>query len=298
MTNSTPGYGELNVIDYLDANDGSLVDLRDRYHGVCVQLLMVIVMFYIFVCNCIQSVKMVMKRPGQVAPWSCTVVALSGVIYMGAVSKAAPVCLTIAIMGTNTLLLERAYLAHQRSRLVLTLGVVIILISPVFIAVSLMTLIPNFSHSAGCYIQYPSYYPYVRLAVDIPANIVFSISFIIVIYRQYKRYGDQCWKKLAREGVITMMLVIISSIICAIGNAVEVLGSASDILFIIDWVLISTLLVGSTYRIEILRENSNSDSANHQRNKRQNTPKRYQRYSGVCQPTGFSSHTNLCSKTM
>ncbi|KAI9592816.1 hypothetical protein BDF19DRAFT_424988 [Syncephalis fuscata] len=242
-------YGKLTSVDYLAANNGTITDIRARFHGVRTQIVLVMIMFVIFASNTIKSFSLVAKRPNQVAPWCCFIAALMGVIYLAGftipsnlpggpscktVIDAASVCLTIAIMATNTLLLERAYLAHRCNRWMLFIGAGLILTSPAFIIVSITKLEPRYSPASGCYGHYPDYYPYVRLAVDVPANIVFSISFTIVIYQQYQRFGDQCWKQLAKEGITTMMLVILSNFLCTIGNVIQVFHEASDALFILD----------------------------------------------------------------
>ncbi|KAI8055875.1 hypothetical protein BDF22DRAFT_774130 [Syncephalis plumigaleata] len=55
--------------------------------------------------------------------------------------------------------------------------------------------------------------------------------FLIVVYRKYRRYGEQCWKILVREGILTMLFILGSGFLCMI-------------------VLISTIIVESLRRLD------------------------------------------------
>jgi hypothetical protein len=73
------------------------------------------------------------------------------------------------------------------------------------------------------------------MVTDAPINIGFSVAFLMVIFRQYKRLGDGCWKKLAHDGMATIMLIVLSNTLCMIGNILSMLGHFTDMLYLFDW---------------------------------------------------------------
>jgi hypothetical protein len=56
----------------------------------------------------------------------------------------------------------------------------------------------------------------VRSLPDILAKFALSVAFILVIYKNYKRYGSKCWTMLLSDGIQYASLVILSNVICAI----------------------------------------------------------------------------------
>ncbi|KAI9597995.1 hypothetical protein BDF19DRAFT_433223 [Syncephalis fuscata] len=127
-------------------------------------------------------------------------------------------------------------LACGRPRWFLIIGIILIIVpGPIYITIVQYSSTSRYSEIHGCYIQYKSYLPYARIALDLPSNIIFSAIFLMVIYRHYKRYQEACWKKLAKDGVITMLLVVASNMLCFIINATEVIKENGDLLYIVDW---------------------------------------------------------------
>jgi hypothetical protein len=43
----------------------------------------------------------------------------------------------------------------------------------------------------SCITIYPNSLPWIKFALDVPINTVFSITFIMVVYRQYRRHGKK-----------------------------------------------------------------------------------------------------------
>jgi hypothetical protein len=242
--------GDLNAIEYLMSADGSKEEYQRRSVGVHLQVISIMAMLFIFLYNGYRSILMTIRRSHKVSSWCCLVNTLTGVCYVTGAALAhhmpyGPSChtvvwaaiigMTIATMSMNTLLLERAYLAHQRNLLLLIFGILLILPAPTFIYRAWFEVTATFSPTSGCYAKYPPSFPTFRLLIDLPPNLVFTGAFLMVIYQQYKRFGDRCWKRLARNGVVTMLLVALSNLICMLCNVFNVLGEMSDVLFIVDW---------------------------------------------------------------
>ncbi|KAI9599245.1 hypothetical protein BDF19DRAFT_419538 [Syncephalis fuscata] len=249
--------GKLNGIEYW-ANSDDITVVRERSIAVHMQILSNVMLLLLFIRNTKRALVMVVRRSNKLAPWCCLIATSIGVLFFGGFTMAhhmpggpsciqviwcSIICLTTSTIAVNTLLLERAYLAHCCNRWVLVMGILFIAPAPVLIYLNWIKIHATFSHKAACYADYPHYFPYVRAALDAPPNIVFSLSFISVIYRQYRRYGGQCWANLVHDGVVVMMLVVTSNLVCFIGNVISVFGEATDYLYVIDWAITTTLLV-------------------------------------------------------
>ncbi|KAI8049209.1 hypothetical protein BDF22DRAFT_657857 [Syncephalis plumigaleata] len=263
--------GNLNAIEYIMSADGSKEEYQRRSVGVHLQLISIMALLFIFIYNSYRSVRMTFKRSHKVSSWCCLVNTLTGIFYVAGAALthhmpygpscrtvvwAAIIGMTIATMSMNTLLLERAYLAHQRSRFLLIFGVLLIIPAPTLIYRAWLEVVATFSPSSGCYAKYPASFPSFRLLIDLPPNLVFTCAFVMVIYQHYQRFGDRCWKRLARDGVVTMLLVVISNLICMLCNVFSTFGEMSDVLFIVDWAVTSTLAVENTYRMSASRLNT------------------------------------------
>ncbi|RKP27533.1 hypothetical protein SYNPS1DRAFT_26814 [Syncephalis pseudoplumigaleata] len=283
--------GALNAIEYLLDANGSLEEYQRRSVGVHMQLLSIMALLFMFMFNAYRSIQMTFKRSHKVSSWCCLVSTMTGVAYVGGAALnhhmpygpscrtvvwAAIIGMTIATMAMNTLLLERAYLAHQRNRFLLVFGIFLILPAPTLIYRAWIEVEAKFSPASGCYAKYPASFPSFRLLIDLPPNVVFTCAFVMVIYQQYRRYGDRCWKRLARNGIVTMMLVVVSNLTCMLCNVFNAFGEVSDVLFIVDWAITSTLVVENTYRMTSSRLHTSTldekSKTPHQRNQHRRLP--------------------------
>ncbi|RKP27534.1 hypothetical protein SYNPS1DRAFT_26815 [Syncephalis pseudoplumigaleata] len=243
---------------------GDLRAIQRRSKGVHLQLILVVMLLMVFLRNTFCSIKLLVKSPRKLAHWGCFISTFAGIVYLCCFAlphhlPGGPSCnkviwgavsgLCVSTMSTNSILLERAYLANQRNKWFLLAGILLIVPAPMLLVVTYLHVTPTFNPSSGCYITFNVLFPYFRLLIDLPPNMVFSAAFSIVIYRQYKRFGDRCWKRLAREGMVTMVFVVMSNFTCMVCNVLNVFGEATDVLFIVDWWITTTLLVESTRRI-------------------------------------------------
>ncbi|RKP05080.1 hypothetical protein THASP1DRAFT_33089 [Thamnocephalis sphaerospora] len=249
--------GELNYNDYL-VQSATMAEARERMRGLSVQLMLEVVAFCFFMRNFYYSIIMLYQAPRRLAVWCCVLQTVPSVTFsagfaLAIIAPHGPSCraaiwvvvvgLIISADAANVLLLTKAYLVHQRNRWLLVAGILLIIPSPLAIWViwyrSYMVMTPE----VGCLVKYPLYFPWLKFGLDAPINIIFSISFLLVVYRQYRQHGSNCWKDLARDGLITMLVVVTSNLICAFGTAFTVLGDLSEMFWVGDWVVTSTLLV-------------------------------------------------------
>jgi hypothetical protein len=142
--------------------------------------------------------------------------------------------MVISSLCVDTVLLNKAYKVHNRSRLILVAGIGLSLCQFSFIYVVVHHSVTRQPLTDGCLIDYPLYYPWQRLFLDLPVNIIFSISFLMVIVEQYRRFGLNAWAQLSEEGLIFMSLTSLSSIGAALIGALHGLGDYSDWIFVFD----------------------------------------------------------------
>ncbi|CAO3685041.1 unnamed protein product [Rhizopus stolonifer] len=154
------------------------------------------------------------------------------------------ICVNIGDMTLQFVLLWKAYLGNNRSRVMLGLGTLPILAIAVFIFVNL-TVGKSISHfnNGACLTDYPTYIVVVKAAIDFTSNIFLSGCFILVIYRHYRILGNSIQKALLTEGLIYCFGVCISNIITGILITLQILGGNSPVLYTIDWYLASYLII-------------------------------------------------------
>ncbi|RKP10194.1 hypothetical protein THASP1DRAFT_28034 [Thamnocephalis sphaerospora] len=240
--------GELNYNEFL-AQSADLSEARTRMSGPSILLLFGTISFFIFARNFYYSIVLLYNSKRKLAGWCCffqtfpgiviIVIGLCGILPNGPSCRAVlwPVAIgrIISADAANVLLFTQAYRAHQRSRWLLAAAIIFIAPTPVSVWV-----IWNYSYitttaHAGCTLNYPDYLPWLKFGLDTPINIVFSVAFLMVVVRQYRRSGTACWANLARDGFVTMLLVVASNIFCAFGVAFRILGDLSPTLWVSDW---------------------------------------------------------------
>ncbi|RKP04885.1 hypothetical protein THASP1DRAFT_33298 [Thamnocephalis sphaerospora] len=248
--------GELNTIEYVMEAQGDLPEMRARTRGALMQLSVNVVANYVFFRNMIISAKMLHRRPHVLATWCCLIQALAGIAYtifaLTLTMPGGPSCrvtlwnigigLAISPICVSIVLLQKAYIVHNRNRWLLIIGSVLILPQPLvtyYAWSSPAVMVPI----TACLSYYPRYFPWVKFATDAPINTVFSLAFLIVVYRQYRQFGSGAWARLVRNGIQTMCLIVLSNFICMLCAALEVLGLFSEMFIVLDWILTSLLLV-------------------------------------------------------
>ncbi|RKP06993.1 hypothetical protein THASP1DRAFT_24781 [Thamnocephalis sphaerospora] len=150
--------------------------------------------------------------------------------------------LAVSPMCVSAVLLQKAYVVHGRSRLLLAIGIALILPQPVI--TYYLWLHPTvMDHTTACTTVYPQFFPWLKFGLDAPINVVFSVAFLIVVYRQYRLFGSGAWARLVRNGIQTMGFIVLFNFVCMFAAATEVLGLFSQMFFVMDWAVTSLLLV-------------------------------------------------------
>jgi hypothetical protein len=69
----------------------------------------------------------------------------------------------------------------------------------------------------------------------VPLNVLFSTIFSHVAYKQYRLFGSDAWRRLAKDGIQTMCLVTACNIICGLIMIFEIGGDFSQLSVAVDW---------------------------------------------------------------
>ncbi|RKP05296.1 hypothetical protein THASP1DRAFT_26180 [Thamnocephalis sphaerospora] len=260
--------GEMNAIEYvLDAQD-DFTEMRIRARGTFRQLLVNVIAAYVFFRNLIISVQMLRRHPKVLATWLCLLQAATGVVYslyaLTLTLPNGPSCrttmwavglgLAVSPICISAVLLQKAYVVHDRNRWLLAIGIVLILPLPL-ITYYMWSHPAVMARTTACITVYPHFFPWLKFGLEAPLNVVFSIAFLIVVYRQYRLFGTGAWAHLVRNGIQTMGFIVFCNFLCMFAAAAEVLGLFSQMFFVMDWVITSLLLV---YHCRNLRTGSSS----------------------------------------
>ncbi|RKP06812.1 hypothetical protein THASP1DRAFT_31372 [Thamnocephalis sphaerospora] len=137
------------------------------------------------------ALPMVIARRNQPVQWICLVQAVSGVIF-GAmlISISLPgdsncqmlvwtgvPLMTISLMCADVVLVMKAYVAHGRLKPLLYLGAFMVMLQFVPSALILRKTKLFMTTSYACATDAPAYYPWLRLGLDLPINILFLQRF-------------------------------------------------------------------------------------------------------------------------
>jgi hypothetical protein len=87
----------------------------------------------------------------------------------------------------------------------------------------------------GCVTNYSPFLPWSWFGTMVPLNILTSAVFSYVAYQQYKLFGSDAWKRLAKDGTQTTCLVIVCNVTCGWILIFEIGGDFSEMSFIADW---------------------------------------------------------------
>ncbi|KAI8056556.1 hypothetical protein BDF22DRAFT_666868 [Syncephalis plumigaleata] len=248
--------GETSVWDYLQTYE-SLDDARRRVYSNDIQVFMNATMFAVFLRNTWRAILLVKHKPASTASWCCLIQAGMGVatqiVNLSTVFPNGATCrtcnwvystgITVSSICVSICLLLRAYVITNRSRLLLLVGILLMLPLPGTIWIFWVASLSQNSPDYACTSIFPWYLPWFRLGLDMSINSVFSIIFLRVIIQQYKKMGNGCWKKLQSDGIIYLCCVVLSNILCALIVAFKIIGGLSEMMFIYDWLITSSLLI-------------------------------------------------------
>jgi hypothetical protein len=248
--------GEYNAIEFMEKLSGDMEAMYSFYFSTGRQTITNAICTLLFFRNLRISIRMIAMRPNALVGWCCAMQSIVGLIMMFAclsivfpsgcscreLTWIGSVCLTISAWCTGSVLLQKAYLVHDRNRWLLTIGIILLL--PQMYTCYIFWTTPIIMHpSFSCFMVYSDSFPVIKAAIDIPINVIFSVIFIRVVYQQYRKFGADAWARLAREGIQTMCMVVAVNISCMLIVLFELLGTFSSHFIIIDSIVTSVLLV-------------------------------------------------------
>jgi hypothetical protein len=241
--------GELNIVDYMLQHTEDRALLQLRINGIRLQLALNIIVACLFTRNLYYSIKMLMYKHKMFASWCCLLTSILGIIQgvvfgmgvlLGALNCRSIYWYVILAVGlitiiNNIIMLEKAYLALRRRRWILYVGSIFLLpqlfLSLLVLKYSKVQLKDGF----GCIMEYQEFVPWCWFGLNAPLATVFSGIFARVAYKQYRVYGSDAWRRLARDGIQTMCLALLCSILCAIGAIMRIGEQFSTYFYFFDW---------------------------------------------------------------
>jgi hypothetical protein len=147
----------------------------------------------------------------------------------------AVVVIILSLIFSNLVILQRAYLSQCRQTWVIVAGVVAILPFLGFIVATIGYSYVEMSEENGCVAHYPDILPYLWFGGVVPVNLLFGGIFCHVAYKQYRMFGTDAWKRLARDGIQVMVIVTGFNLIFAFCVFARVGGGKTEIFFVLDW---------------------------------------------------------------
>ncbi|KAI9591052.1 hypothetical protein BDF19DRAFT_456555, partial [Syncephalis fuscata] len=218
--------GDINISEYIwQAHDNEAI-LRQRYTNLNFQFVPFIIGAVVFSTNAIKVGIITAKYPYKLAPWCLLSSAYFGVFNFftygpscNALVWTTVISLTISTVLTNLMLLERAYLAYLPALM--------------YMVAAWWCADIRLSNRYGCYMKFAFYLPYFRLLLDLPCNL-YALRYSLRLF-------------ITRNGIITMVLVILSNIICFFLNLSGILKKAMRFF---------TRLIGKFITVTLLTEST------------------------------------------
>jgi hypothetical protein len=234
--------GELSGFEHIFYNVDNIETMRLRTTGIFIQTFFHTILLVTFTYNTFKAIQQLRSRKYSLMAWCCIIQSLTGVIYClttlsssiipkGASCRVvlwtAGIGIVISSICVSIALLQQAYLAHGRNKKLLITGIIMIIPQPIVSYITMITPVIPIG-GTGCVLLYPDSLPWIKFALDAPINTVFSVAFIIVVYRQYRLRGKKAWKHLTRTGIRTFGSIILCNFICMLAAAIDILGIISS----------------------------------------------------------------------
>ncbi|KAI9592018.1 hypothetical protein BDF19DRAFT_452888 [Syncephalis fuscata] len=266
--------GEKYLYEYIAETSGDVRAAHARLSSLYLQCITNMLIAVIFSKNLLMSLRMVVNRPFILAGWCCLIPSLFGIgwtilvvlYFFDTVNCRVSIWYFIVVIAASSIsntaiMLHKAYLVLLKQQWILIVGIVLMVPQLVFMPFFLAFSWATTELDGGCVVHYSDIVPLYWFGVTIPINILFSGIVSYIAYKQYKAFGSEAWKRLTRDGIQTMCLVVVFNVICATIILSKVIGNYSDMFFVADWVITSTILVHhcATPR---KRARSTSESAN------------------------------------
>ncbi|KAI8057234.1 hypothetical protein BDF22DRAFT_740767 [Syncephalis plumigaleata] len=222
--------GEVNALEfYINVYDNSNGLHRD-FFGMKTQIIAGAFMLYLVMRNMIIAGGMIMKRPRILVSWCC---------FM----SAAPSVIALTNFCNGLVLLQKTYLILYRQKWIIYVicPFIIFQIGYGFIVVFCGYVIID--EQIGCMSYYQSVVLWAWLSINMPPNVILSTTFCYTAFKQYRKYGSDAWRRLARKGTQSMCLAATSNILFGMLVVFQIGGHYADTFFAIDCVTVSTILI-------------------------------------------------------
>ncbi|KAI9591179.1 hypothetical protein BDF19DRAFT_456083, partial [Syncephalis fuscata] len=249
--------GEVSILDFYMMASNSIEDQRNQWFGSKTQIITIPVLSFIILRNFIISFKMVIARPYILVSWCCLVPTVLGILTglmimlmeLGSVFNCRHTIwfigfgISISYFCNSLILLQKAYLIFDRQKWVAYVGIPLTLSHLVYGFLIVFYSFSLLTADSGCVFNYPPFFLWYWFGTAVLINLLFSSIFYYVALQQYRQYGLDAWKRLARDGIQAMCLAVLCNIICCICIIFHIVGGNTDLLFLADWVLVSTILI-------------------------------------------------------
>jgi hypothetical protein len=240
--------GVLNGYEYIAIAADYPALARQRFSATAVQIIGDVVIFMIFTHLFIRALVILRARKHSLPCWCLFFQMASGFIYgclavpaylpfgLGCFQIAclASFFISISSMMATAYLLCQAYYANQCDTRIKYFGAPLVLAGSITWVVVFFDSHSENTNDKACVLRYPTYLPLLRGLADISVNTILSVAFIRIIHQQYVKFGSSCWYKLRNDGIQYSLWVIASNLICAISTTTNILGEASQMIFLAD----------------------------------------------------------------
>jgi hypothetical protein len=236
------------VYDCMTSEAESFTYFQERFKSAYGYRLPNIFMLAIFILCFRISIRLLIERPRVLAIWACVVDSTGGIIYNTiAISSLFPGGATCQVVGWSSsiganigeicislVLLQKAYLVHNRAGWILAFAPFAVLFPTTIIALVLLGPVVQLPTCHCNSILHP-YFPWIRLALHTPLNILFSFIFIVTVYRHFQEHGAEAWKKLGEEGLKTIVALLATNLVALIILTTRMLGPSTMMVLPMDW---------------------------------------------------------------
>jgi hypothetical protein len=241
--------GEMSIEEYYNEAGDDLASLRIHQKSTLTHILILTSMSYLFVRTFIISSYALFKVQRAISIWLCLIGSILGIIiliqFLMFVFNAGVNCriqiwsssyiICVGQICNHIILLQKAYAVLCRQKWILIVGSILILpqLSYGFLVnfKGFITMEAN----GFCGMHYPAFVPFYWFSAVGSVNLLFSAIFCRVVYKQYRQFGSDAWRKLAHDGIQTMCMVTVCNIISCCLVVFDAGGNFADILFPFDW---------------------------------------------------------------
>ncbi|KAI8052849.1 hypothetical protein BDF22DRAFT_743526 [Syncephalis plumigaleata] len=283
------------VSNELDQRALAVNVVHQRLTGAYLQFFINIIVSCIFLYNLKLSIKAVRSKSSNIAGWCslCTSILGSAVIFVNATLLLSEEmncrkftwyviwAMTISTFLNGIIILHRGYLALRRQRWVIFAGSFLILPQIGFGFFAMIYAPISFDDAYGCVVGYSQSMSWCWFGITMPVNTLFSAIFCYVTYSQYLKFGSDAWKRLARNGIQRLCLVISFNIVCDIIITTKVIGNFSQFFFVFDWVTTSTIL--TNYCVNMRGRSSSPVASNENKPKHESHTELKLTFSTLCE---------------